>query len=122
MLRSVALTKLPPGGVIKRLRQLGQPVTLFGETADERIRRLACMIRGTRARATSGCGGHEITEAKETKEEKEEDGQTTSRDRSWIKARLKAREAALESRSDGQALRAGPAQDQNVQADQGYDP
>ena len=32
--RVKALTKLPSGDVKKRLRQLGQPVTLFGETAD----------------------------------------------------------------------------------------
>jgi len=101
--RVKALTKLPPGDVMKRLRQLGQPVTLFGETADERIRRLA--LHDPRNEGEDDFrlrGGHEISEAKETKE-KDEDEEVTddfSRIRSWIKARLKAWESALESRSD----------------------
>ena len=102
--RVKALSKLPSGDVIKRLRQLGQPVTLFGETADERIRRLA--IHDPRNEGEDDFrlrGGHEITEAKETKEKEEKDEEVTddfSRIRSWIKARLKAWESALESRSD----------------------
>ena len=101
--RVKALTKLPSGDVIKRLRQLGQPVTLFGETADERIRRLA--VHDPRNEGEDDFrlrGGHEITEQKETKE-KDDDEEVTddfSRIRSWIKARLKAWESALESRSD----------------------
>ena len=89
---------------MKRLRQLGQPVTLFGETADERIRRLA--LHDPRNEGEDDFrlrGGHEITEAKETKEKEEKDEEVTddfSRIRSWIKARLKAWESALESRSD----------------------
>ena len=102
--RVKALNKLPSGDVIKRLRQLGQPVTLFGETAEERIRRLA--VHDPRNEGEDDFrlrGGHEITEQKETKEEKEEEEEPTddfSRIRSWIKARLKAWESALESRSD----------------------
>ena len=104
--RVKALSKLPPQDVMKRLRQLGQPVTLFGETADERIRRLA--LHDPRNEGEDDFrlrGGHEITEAKETKEKEEKDDEEDltddfSRIRSWIKARLKAWEAALESRSD----------------------
>ena len=102
--RVKALAKLPQQGVIKRLRQLGQPVTLFGESADERIRRLA--VHDPRNEGEDDFrlrDGHEITETKETKEEKEEEEEPTddfSRIRSWIKARLKAWESALESRSD----------------------
>ena len=101
--RVKALSKLPSQDVIKRLRQLGQPVTLFGETADERIRRLA--VHDPRNEGEDDFrlrGGHEITEQKETKE-KDDDEEVTddfSRIRSWIKARLKAWESALESRSD----------------------
>jgi pre-mRNA-splicing factor 18 len=102
--RVKALTKLPQGDVIKRLRQLGQPVTLFGETDSERIRRLA--IHDPRNEGEDDFrlrGGHEITETKDTKEEKDDEEDLTddfSRIRSWIKARLKAWESALESRSD----------------------
>ena len=67
--RVKALSKLPQGDVIKRLRQLGQPVTLFGETADERIRRLA--IHDPRNEGEDDFrlrGGHEITEKQEVKE------------------------------------------------------
>ena len=102
--RVKALSKLPAQDVIKRLRQLGQPVTLFGETADERIRRLA--VHDPRNEGEDDYrlrGGHEITETKETKEKDDEDEvdeDDFSRIRSWIKARLKAWESALESRSD----------------------
>jgi pre-mRNA-splicing factor 18 len=102
--RVKALSKLPSQDVIKRLRQLGQPVTLFGESDAERIRRLA--VHDPRNEGEDDFrlrGGHEITEAKETKEKEEKDEEVTddfSRIRSWIKARLKAWEAALESRSD----------------------
>jgi pre-mRNA-splicing factor 18 len=103
--RVKALAKLPSGDVMKRLRQLGQPIKLFGESDAERIRRLA--LHDPRNEGEDDFrlrGGHEITEAKETKEEKddeeEEDQDDFSRIRSWIKARLKAWESALESRSD----------------------
>ena len=104
--RVKALSKLPQGDVIKRLRQLGQPVTLFGESDAERIRRLA--VHDPRNEGEDDFrlrGGHEITEAKETKEKEEKDDEEDltddfSRIRSWIKARLKAWEAALEGRSD----------------------
>ena len=74
--RVKALSKLPPGDVIKRLRQLGQPVTLFGESADERIRRFG-MGPARHDPRNEGeddfrlRGGHEITETKETKEKDE---------------------------------------------------
>lgn len=97
------LAKLTKNDIIRRLRRLGKPVTLFAESDPARIQRLALQDwnRNEGEDDYRLTGGHEVEkDEKDDKKIEDEVQDDFTLIRSWIKTRLKAWEASLEGRSD----------------------
>jgi len=114
--RLQALKSYELADIFKRLRSRGEPVTLFAEATEERLRRLAALevakpVRDDGLRLAAGYEvGLKSAAPEEEEEEEEEEGsdgetgdhQDEKRIRRWIKRHLKAWEKELEARPDRQ--------------------